>query len=463
MRTVRVWWLFGILALVGAFGSAGRAQEPQQRDEDERLAIARTAMEAQMRLGELYREQGDTAKAEAAFKEALAIYERALAGKAPAAAPKSDVPFVSGGPPPSARGNAPAENEKAVQAGLAWLARHQDLDDDGKWDSDDFAKHDPQDDRCAGKGGALHDVGVTGLALLAFLGAGYTDRGSAQENPYAANVRGGLRYLLQWQDTEGCIGSRASMHFMYGHAIATLALCEAYATTRNPRYREPAQNAVDFILRARNPYLAWRYEPRGGENDTSVTGWCVMALASARDAGLETDPGAFQGALAWIDKMTDAQFGQVGYNFPGGGSARPEGKVDRFPPEKSQAMTASGILTRMLGGQDPRKAEAIVKGANLCAELPPAWNPEDGSIDMYYWYFGTLAMFKVGGTHWSRWNAALLKAAGMGQHPAGAGARTGSWEPAGVWGEEGGRVYSTAIMTLCLEVAYRYDKAFGAR
>jgi hypothetical protein len=347
-----------------------------------------------------------------------------------------------------------------VDSGLKWLADHQDVEEDGKWDCDDFMKHDPADDKCDGAGGALHDVGVSGLALLAFLGADYTDRG---RNPFARNVRMGLRFLKQSQDEDGVFGSRASHSYMYSHTIATLAMCEAYWLTRNPCYRKPSQDGLNYLAMARNPYMAWRYEPRGGDNDTSVTGWCVMALKSGKFAGLEVDPDAFEGARLWIDKMTDPNFGQVGYNFPGGAPARPEGRQDRFPPEKSQSMTAVGILTRIFLGEDPRTSPMIKKGAELCVQALPTWDPDDGSIDMYYWYYATLALFQVGGPHWTKWNKAMKDAIVGHQHGKGSGARRGSWDPIGAWGDDGGRVYSTATMVMCLEVYYRYGKVCGTR
>ncbi len=213
-----------------------------------------------------------------------------------------------------------------------------------------------------------------------------------------------------WLEHEGCLGPRASKHFMYNHAIAALALSEAYWMTRNPRYKKPAQEALNFVSASRNHYLAWRYDPRGGENDTSVTGWMIMALKSGKFGGLDIDPDAFEGARNWIDKMTDPEFGQVGYTEQGGISARLEAVQDKFPAEKTQAMTAVGMLTRIFLGEDPRQSEMIRKGAKLCEELLPDWNPDDGSIDMYYWYYGTLAMFQVGGTSWRKWNEAMKKA-----------------------------------------------------
>jgi len=355
------------------------------------------------------------------------------------------------------------ETRGAVELGLQWLADHQDLGMDGRWDCDDFMKHDEPGDRCDGAGAALYDTGVTGLALLAFLGAGYTDRGTKDSNPFARHVREGLRFLVHSQDDEGCFGTRTSEHFQYNHAIATLAMCEAFWMTRNPMFKKPAQDGLAFIARSRNPYLAWRYEPRGGDNDTSVTGWMVMALKSGHYAGLDIDPDAFAGARTWVDKMTDPEFGTVGYNMPGGQSARPEGLQERFPAEKTQAMTAAGILCRIFLGEDPRTSKAIRMGADLCCEQLPAWNPDDGSIDMYYWYYATLALYQVGGTHWARWNKAMLDAIVKSQHPRNSGSRTGSWDPIGPWGPDGGRVYSTAVLTMCLEVYYRYDRVFGGR
>jgi len=348
----------------------------------------------------------------------------------------------------------------ATAAGLDWLANHQDVDGDGKWDCDDYMKHDPADDRCDGPGNQLYDVGVSGLALLAFLGAGYTDRG-APSDPYVLNVRKGLRFLIRMQDDEGCFGARTSKHFMYNHGIAALAMAEAFWMTRNVRYKQPAQKALDFIARARNSYSAWRYEPRGGENDLSVTGWMIMALKSGKYAGLLIDPDAFDGARRFVDKMTDPEFGVAGYDMPGGGSARPEGLQDRFPPEKTASMTAVAVLTRIFLGEDPASSEMIRKGARVCADHLPRWDPDDGSIDMYYWYYGTLAMFQVGGASWKAWNKAMVPAIVKSQHRKESGARAGSWDPIGPWGHDGGRVYSTALMVLCLEVYYRYDRVFG--
>ncbi len=106
----------------------------------------------------------------------------------------------------------------------------------------------------------------------------------------------------------------------------------------------------------------------------------------------------------------------------------------------------------------------IKKGAELCAKLAPTWNTQDGSIDMYYWYYATLAMFQVGGEPWKKWEAAMKPAIIDTQRKDTDYCKLkGSWDPLDPWGVDGGRVYSTACLALCLEVWYRYDKVFGTK
>ena len=80
--------------------------------------------------------------------------------------------------------------------------------------------------------------------------------------------------------------------------------------------------------------------------------------------------------------------------------------------------------------------------------------PGDGKPNYYYWYYATLATYQLQGEHWRRWNDALQRTLLDSQETAGAAA--GSWSPESVWGGYGGRVYTTALAALCLEVYYRY-------
>ena len=145
-----------------------------------------------------------------------------------------------------------------------------------------------------------------------------------------------------------------------------------------------AQNAINYISRARNPYGAWRYDvPPMGENDTSITGWMIFCLKSAEDAGLKIDPDAYIGALDWFDEVTDPANGRVGYDSVGSASSRIPGLNDDWPVESGEAMTAVGLLCRFFLGQDPGKTPAMVKHADLMLKTLPVWDPEALGCDMY--------------------------------------------------------------------------------
>ena len=103
-----------------------------------------------------------------------------------------------------------------------------------------------------------------------------------------------------------------------------------------------------------------------------------------------------------------------------------------------------------------KAAEAILKKL-------PTWNTNDGSIDMYYWYYASYAMFQYGGKHWDTWSKKMTDAVLKTQRPQADGNFHGSWDPVDPWGQDGGRVYSTAIMVLCLEAYFRYGRVLGAR
>ena len=396
--------------------------------------------------------RGDWGAAATLFRKAGKMYA-ALKQNAGADLEKKLAALQTGKPPLPAGKYPPGLYRHAVGSALHWLSRHQD--DDGRWDADGFMKHDPKADQCDGKGRPLHDTGVTGLALACFLKAGFTDRAEGEGAYFNITVHRGLKWLRQAQAEDGCYGPRASHDFFYGHCMATIAMCEAARLTKDAKYRRSAQQGINFIQLARNPGLAWRYEPRGKENDTSITAWAVRALDAGRRAGLATDADAFAGAFAWVEKMTDPNFGQVGYNFPGGTPARPEGTRKKWPAEKSQSTTAAGIYIRLLTGK--ASGVAYRKGLDLILAIPPDWNPDSGAIDMYYWHmamrifrhpaFGKSASER---TMRTKWEKSVRRAILLSQHQDGSGARTGSWDPIGVWGREGGRVYSTAILAWAL-------------
>ena len=351
------------------------------------------------------------------------------------------------GPPRGRKVDAP---RRGVLDALQWLKNHQSPD--GRWDCDGYDAA-CKLNRCDGPGEATHDVGVSGLALMAFLGAGETH----QSGECKETVKNGLRYLRDVQDSEGCFGPRTSQHFLYDHVCASLAMTEAYGMTGTRILKEPAQRGVGFILRARNPYLAWRYNvPADGDNDTSVTGWMVMALKSAKMSGLDVEKQPIQDALVWVERMTEPEFGRTGYQQRGGPPARTDDNMAKFPNSKSESLTAVGLTARIFGGRDTKSDPMIDKGADLLVKCLPKWDVDAGTIDFYYWYYGSLAMFQVGGPRWNKWNEAVKTSLLDHQRKEKDRCEFGSWDPIDPWSTDGGRVYATAINCLTMEVYYRY-------
>lgn len=329
----------------------------------------------------------------------------------------------------------------SIDAGVAWLVAHQS--EDGRWDADGFAE--AAGTELDGAGNPTHDVGVTGLALLALLGDGHT----LESGAHAESVRTGAEWLLEQQDADtGLIGDQVSHAFLYDHAIATFALASLEAQTSTPALRDGVERGVQLISRARNPYRVWRYSfPPNGQNDSSVTGWMILALHSAKASDVSTDEEAFRDAIEWFDDMTDAS-GRVGYREPGSSSSRITGRNDQYPTV-GEAMSALALLCRSLHGQTTESEPRMAEHAEILLKALPERSEDGLTNDMYYWFYGSYAMRAIGGERWQVWRSKMLPVALSTQR--GDGDAAGSWDPDGPWGYYGGRVYSTALMTLALQ------------
>jgi hypothetical protein len=366
-----------------------------------------------------------------------------------------------------ARGGGSQATESAVLAGLRWLARHQGPD--GGWHAETFSACCAPGTKCSGEGYKDFDVGLTGLSLLAFLGAGYThlsretyeDAYTHQKISFGNVVKKGIKYLQSVQDEDGCFGPRVG-EFMYNHALGSLAMAEAYGLTNAAQYRPIAEKGIAFLSAAQNPYRGWRYTVKPGDNDTSVTGWCVMALKSADISGIATSRSGYEGAKSWIDSVTE-ESGQIGYNGLGKVDVVVKGKNEQWGPHPS--MTAIGLLCKIFIDKNPNDAK-LEKHAAIVVKDPPVWDEQKHTIDFYYWYYGTLALFQFdgpNGKYWKQWNESMKNALVQHQKVRKDGCEDGSWDPAvDRWGFQGGRIYATAINVLTLEVYYRYENVFGA-
>jgi hypothetical protein len=131
--------------------------------------------------------------------------------------------------------------------------------------------------------------------------------------------------------------------------------------------------------------------------------------------------------------------------------------VERFPITKGEAMTSVSLVCRFLLGQDPRRTPIMVKSADAILRQPPVWSREGGSIDLYYWFHASHAMFQMGGAHWTGWSKKLHEALLKSQRAS--GHAKGSWDPVDAWSDDGGRIYATAMAILSLQAPYRLARA----
>ena len=313
--------------------------------------------------------------------------------------------------------------ERAIGMALEWLSRHQEAD--GRWDT---KKH-------GGKGD--YDTASAGFALLCYYGWGVSHK---KPGKFQGNVQRALKWLVAQQKENGDLRGKGRM---YCHGIAAIALCEAYGISKDPTLKEPAEKAIKLIVSSQSPAKGgWRYDPRPGDADTSVTGWQYMALHSARMAGIEVDEEVFENARRWFDHAGGGRHGGL-YGYTG-------------PQNNNVAMIATGMFCRQLDlvpPSDPRMSESAqalkIKPFNVS-------RPE-----LYYLYYGTLALYQHQGPIWADWNERLKDTLPNLQNRTGADA--GSWDTSPDHASAGGKVVSTTLATLSLEVYYRLLPMYGFR
>jgi len=342
------------------------------------------------------------------------------------------------------RGGSP-QTERAVRAALGWLASAQAKN--GGWDASNFGAG--QERVVLGhnrnRAGRNADTGITGLALLAFLGSGHTHR----QGPYARVVAEGLEYLRQRQRADGSLQGDAQLYArMYCHSMATFAVCEAFAITGDTRLEPMARAAVGYTLSMQHPTDGgWRYR-RGDTGDTSQLGWQLMTLKSAQLAGIEIPQTTWTRVERFLRRVRRGPTGGLAAYRPAG------------PP--SQTMTAEALFCRQLldaAGLDTTSQAATLEATDSILQQLPSTTRRN----LYFWYYASLALHRAQyqsaevAVAWQDWNQALTTTL-LSTQQAG-----GSWSEATVWGGYGGRVYTTALSAMCLEVYYRYSPNEGPR
>ena len=315
--------------------------------------------------------------------------------------------------------------QKAVMDGLKWLARNQGRQ--GMWS---------MTGRYTNGASFENQEAATGMALIAFQGAGFTPAGDPKE-PFTDVVSRAWKTLLKKQKEDGDFfhSGRGHAH-LYTHAICTIALCELYGMTQDSQYREPAQRAIDYCAKVQSEEGGWRYFPGSG-SDLSVTGWFVMALQSARMAGLEVPDDTLHRVSNFLSSVSKES--GIFYSYTPTQAATP-------------SMTAEGLLCRQYLGWK-QSDWRLQQGGNFLIRNVPKW--DESERDSYYWYYATQVCHHLEGKHWRTWNEVMRVV--LPAHQEQEGKERGSWDPRGdEWGNEGGRLYVTCLSIYMLEVYYRH-------
>ena len=329
--------------------------------------------------------------------------------------------------------------ETAVRSSLKWLKENQNKD--GSW-------------------GESHKGGMTGLALLAYLGHCETP-----ESPvYGETVLKGLTFLMETgaknkPPFDGVYSEKPSANSStYEHGIAAYALGEMYSfaklgTKQIPGLRESFERGAGIIIEKQNPHGAWGYKDgigydAYGRDDLSVTGWQFQALKAARHTGLKIT--GLNAAVKKVEKYLEST------QTAGGGFGNPD-HSQHYNQWNLTGAALLGLQTLGVGN-----AGTINKGVrwlvNETEKVPLNW---DSDCYLYTWYYNTQALFQKSGTPWNVWNGQFQKLLLDNQNADGSYKVEGTGPVAAAGSAAAGgdaNVYRTCLCTLMLEVYYRYLK-----
>lgn len=304
----------------------------------------------------------------------------------------------------------------AVDESLAYLAEHQN--DDGSWDGNNAPN---------------------ALAMLAFMGRGHIPgRGK-----YREVLRKAKEYTLARQREDGLfVPERAAGSGpMYQHALTTLALSEMYGVDPDDDLEEALRNAVQLIVRSQSRNGGWRYQPRPGDADLSVTVMQIVALRAANNSAIEVPEQTIEDAVTYVR-----------------GCGRAGGGFGYQGPSRTPTMSAAGVVSlQLLGRYDDPLVEPTL---DLLASVPVDWSGR-GGVNWYYYfhYYAMQANYQAGGEYWDNWHPRVRRVLLREQQD------DGSWSvPPGTSEGEGtvgrNRVYYTSMATLILEIYMHYLPAY---
>jgi squalene cyclase len=261
---------------------------------------------------------------------------------------------------------------KAIDKGLVFLASRQ------------------QEDGSFGSGGYSRNVGVCGLAGMAFLSAGSTPG----RGPYGKNINRAIDFVLSQADESGFISVPGSPSHgpMYGHGFATLFLAETYGMTRRSDIRQKLSRAVQLIVDTQNHEGGWRYQPKRHEADLSVTICQVMALRAARNAGLYVPQETITRCVDYVKRSQNADGGFMYMLSTGGPSVFPR--------------SAAGVVALYSAGI--YEGKHVEDGLEYLMQHLPRGDEFNRETHFFYGhYYAIQAMWHAGGDHWAKWYPAI--------------------------------------------------------
>jgi len=294
------------------------------------------------------------------------------------------------------------EAERAIERGLRYLAQQQQAD---------------------GSFGGRFSAANTAVVLMAYMVQGhFPDRGEHGEM-----LSKGIDYLVETGKRQnGYLGG--NHHGMYEHGLATLALSEAWGESDRTDIRDALKAAVDVIFRAQHSSGGWRYEPRPTSEDISVSVMQIVALASAKEAGILVPDKVIDDAVKYVKACQNP--------FDGGFSYQLRQNKSGF------ARSAAGTMALMITGN--HDSVEVDRGMDY---LLRAGDSKFVKVDFHYYahYYAIQAMYQAGARYYQDWYPQIRDRLVKTQ------SNNGRWR-----GGRGDDTYSTGMAILILGVPYRF-------
>jgi hypothetical protein len=279
---------------------------------------------------------------------------------------------------------------------------------------------------------------VSGLGLLAFLSGGNVP----ELGRYGAAVRAVVDHLVATVPEDGYLG-KVDGSRMYGQAMVTLALAEAWGVEPDEFHRASIRRAVEKMTRVildaqnvRKPKQfagGWRYDRDSNDSDLWASVWNALALRAAWGSGVDVPGDALRRAADFVETCHG---NDGGFNYqPGSGPS-------------SAASTGGALFCLYLLGQSQMSQRATA--AKFLREHPV---DDQTRFPYYAMYYTTQAALAVDEPTWSAVGVQNMKRLLQMQQP------DGSW-PQSRSGEEPGVVYATALAVLTLETPDRLLPAY---